>query len=112
MDPQQRLVLQVGYGAPGGSDVVCSRETKDTPRDALSYADIGVFVGVESSGLSCVSEQSSTFSASGGALSPERTDYKAERSRKVGDAIAAAVQLAPSEAMQYGASGCAHAEAL
>ena len=62
-------MLQVGYGALGGSDVVHGRPTQGALRDALSYADIGVFVGVESSGLSSASEQTSTFSASGGALS-------------------------------------------
>ena len=67
LDPQQRLVLHVGYGALGRVGGPGSQPTAN--RDALVYADIGVFVGVESSGLSAVSEQTSTFSASGGALS-------------------------------------------
>ena len=67
LDPQQRLVLHVGYGALGRGGGRGSQQTAS--RDTLVYADIGVFVGVESSGLSAVSEETSTFSASGGALS-------------------------------------------
>lgn len=40
-----------------------------TPRTALMYSAIGVFIGVEASGLPCRKEVTSVFSASGGALS-------------------------------------------
>ena len=62
MDPQQSLVLHVGYAA-----LVCGRDSKNV-RDGLVYSNVGVFVGVEPSGLG-VQEAASVFSASGGAAS-------------------------------------------
>ena len=62
MDPQQSLVLHVGYAA-----LVRGRDLKNV-RDGLVYSGVGVFVGVEPSGLR-VQEAASVFSASGGAAS-------------------------------------------
>ena len=64
MDPQQSLVLSVGYGAlikgSGSSSSINSRST-------FTNSNVGVFVGVEPSGLE--KKEASVFSASGGALS-------------------------------------------
>ena len=64
MDPQQSLVLSVGYGAlikgSGSSYSINSRST-------FTNSNVGVFVGVEPSGLE--KKEASVFSASGGALS-------------------------------------------
>ena len=61
MDPQQSLVLSVGYSAlRQGSDFSSSRSS-------FTNSNTGVFVGVESSGLE--RKEASVFSASGGALS-------------------------------------------
>ena len=59
MDPQQNLVLSVGYSALRQGD------------DFLSSinSNIGVFVGLEASGLKGHKEETSVYSASGGALS-------------------------------------------
>ena len=59
MDPQQNLVLSVGYSALRQGD------------DSLSSinSNIGVFVGLEASGLKGHKEEASVYSASGGALS-------------------------------------------
>ena len=70
LDPQQRLVLHVGYGALENA----KEHRLDSPptafRDALLYADVGVCVGVESSGLATGGDEgASAFAASGGALS-------------------------------------------
>ena len=62
MDPQQSLVLSVGYGAlikgSGSSYSINSRST-------FTNSNVGVFVGVEPSGLE--KKEASVFSASGGA---------------------------------------------
>ena len=68
MDPQQNLVLSVGYG------VLCqganfNQAESRTGRNSFTNSNIGVFVGVEASGLSVLNHNSSVFSASGGALS-------------------------------------------
>ena len=64
MDPQQGLVLSVGYGALiKGSGSLSSINSRST----FTNSNIGVFVGVEPSGLE--KKESSVFSASGGALS-------------------------------------------
>ena len=61
MDPQQGLVLSVGYGVlRQGSGFLSSQSS-------FTNSNIGVFVGVESSGLE--TKETSVFSASGGALS-------------------------------------------
>ena len=61
MDPQQSLVLGVGYGVlRQGSD-------SSSSRSSFTNSNIGVFVGVEPSGLE--RKEASVFSASGGALS-------------------------------------------
>ena len=61
MDPQQGLVLSVGYSVlRQGSDFSSSQSS-------FTNSNIGVFVGVEPSGLA--KEEASVFSASGGALS-------------------------------------------
>ena len=64
MDPQQTFVLHSGYavlvdGHHNSLDV-------QTIRDSLVYSSIGVFVGVEPSGLTS-REAANVFSASGGA---------------------------------------------
>ena len=69
LDPQQRLVLHVAYGALERSKEHRSESPPTAFRDALLYADVGVCVGVESSGLATGDESASAFSASGGALS-------------------------------------------
>ena len=59
MDPQQGLVLSVGYSVlRQGSDFSSSRSS-------FVNSNIGVFVGVEPSGLE--TKEASVFSASGGA---------------------------------------------
>ena len=59
MDPQQNLVLSVGYSAlRQGGDFLSSIKS-----------NIGVFVGLEASGLKGHKEETSVYSASGGALS-------------------------------------------
>lgn len=69
LDPQQNLVLCVGYDAlRRGGDFALSADAA-TVRGALTNADIGVFVGVEASGLSARRQEANVFSASGGALS-------------------------------------------
>ena len=61
MDPQQSLVLSVGYSVlRQGSDFLSSRSS-------FANSNTGVFVGVEPSGLE--KKEASVFSASGGALS-------------------------------------------
>jgi acyl transferase domain-containing protein len=61
MDPQQGLVLGVGYSVlRRGSDFSSSRSS-------FTNSNTGVFVGVEPSGLA--KNEASVFSASGGALS-------------------------------------------
>ena len=61
MDPQQSLVLSVGYSVlRQGSDLSSSQSS-------FTNSNTGVFVGVEPSGLE--SKEASVFSASGGALS-------------------------------------------
>ena len=61
MDPQQSLVLSVGYGAliKGSNSTVL--------RSSFINSNIGVFVGVEPSGLE--KKEASVFSASGGSSS-------------------------------------------
>mmetsp|Transcript_11836 Transcript_11836/g.32750 ORF Transcript_11836/g.32750 Transcript_11836/m.32750 type:complete len:254 (+) Transcript_11836:989-1750(+) len=61
MDPQQGLVLSVGYSV--------LRQCSDfsSSRSSFTNSNVGVFVGVESSGLE--RKEASVFSASGGALS-------------------------------------------
>ena len=65
MDPQQTFVLQVGYEV-----LVCGERDESgasqTQRNRLTYSDVGVFVGVEPSGLT-TQEGANVFSASGGA---------------------------------------------
>ena len=68
MDPQQSLVLCVGYDALRGGDGFESSTAATARRDALANSSVGVFVGVEPSGLSGA-DQATVFSASGGALS-------------------------------------------
>ena len=70
LDPQQRLVLHVGYAAlHGGADVAAWREERRL-RDALVNQGIGVFVGVEASGLTADAQETvNVYSTSGGALS-------------------------------------------
>ena len=64
MDPQQSLVLGVGYGALiKGSNSSSSAIS----RSMFANSNTGVFVGVEPSGLE--TKEASVFSASGGALS-------------------------------------------
>ena len=64
MDPQQGLVLSVGYSVlRQGSDFSASRGSFTN----FTNSNIGVFVGVEPSGLE--KKETSVFSASGGALS-------------------------------------------
>ena len=61
MDPQQGLVLSVGYSVlRQGSDFLSSRSS-------FTNSNIGVFVGVEPSGLE--KQEANVFTASGGALS-------------------------------------------
>ena len=61
MDPQQSLVLSVGYSVlRQGSD-------SSSSRSSFTNSNTGVFVGVEPSGLE--KNEASVFSASGGALS-------------------------------------------
>ena len=69
MDPQQGLVLGVGYGALRGGGGGAFATRAPSVRSALTCADIGVFVGVEPSGLSSRRDAPNVFSASGGALS-------------------------------------------
>ena len=61
MDPQQGLVLSVGYG------VLRQGSEFSSSRSSFTDSNIGVFVGVEPSGLA--KKEASVFSASGGALS-------------------------------------------
>ena len=68
MDPQQSLVLCVGYGALRGGIFELSTDSK-VARDTLTNSNVGVFVGVEASGLVAGAGQANAFSASGGALS-------------------------------------------
>ena len=65
MDPQQSFVLHVGYAALVRGQVSDGLDA-GRERDALVYSGVGVFVGVEPSGL-VVGEAASAFSASGGA---------------------------------------------
>ena len=68
MDPQQSLVLSVGYGALcQGANF--NQTESEIGRNSFTNSNIGVFVGVEASGLSVLNHNSSVFSASGGALS-------------------------------------------
>ena len=70
LDPQQRLVLGVGYGAllGGRSGGPVPRGGTEL-RDTLTNDPVGVFVGVEASGLTPTAEDPGVFSTSGGALS-------------------------------------------
>ena len=68
MDPQQRLVLCVGYGALRDGIFESSTDSK-VARDTLTNSGVGVFVGVEASGLVAGQAQANAFSASGAALS-------------------------------------------
>ena len=68
MDPQQSLVLCVGYGALRDGMFELSRDSK-VARDTLTNSGVGVFVGVEASGLVAGAGQANAFSASGGTLS-------------------------------------------
>jgi acyl transferase domain-containing protein len=61
MDPQQSLVLSVGYGA------LAKGSNSTVSRGAFTNSNIGVFVGVEPSGLE--RKEASVFSASGGSSS-------------------------------------------
>ena len=61
MDPQQSLVLSVGYG------VLRQGSEFSSSQSSFANSNIGVFVGVEPSGLE--KKEASVFSASGGALS-------------------------------------------
>ena len=61
MDPQQSLVLSVGYS------VLCQGSGFSSSRSSFTNFNTGVFVGVEPSGLE--KKDASVFSASGGALS-------------------------------------------
>ena len=69
MDPQQSLVLGVAYGALCGDDRFEASTDASARRDALANTGVGVFVGVEASGLVGGTDQASVFAASGGALS-------------------------------------------
>ena len=66
MDPQQSFVLHAGYVAL--VDGERSELDAKTVRDRLVYSGVGVFVGVEPSGI-VVREAANVFSASGGAAS-------------------------------------------
>ena len=68
MDPQQSLVLCVGYAALRDGIFDSSTDSK-VARDTLTNSGVGVFVGVEASGLVAGAGQANAFSASGGALS-------------------------------------------
>ena len=64
MDPQQGFVLHVGY------DVLHTgiyRMNSNLMRNELTYCNIGVFVGVEASGI--MMDQTGVFSATGASLS-------------------------------------------
>ena len=61
MDPQQSLVLSVGYGA------LIKGSNSTVSRSEFTNSNIGVFVGVEPSGLE--RKEASVFSASGGSCS-------------------------------------------
>ena len=61
MDPQQGLVLSVGYGA------LIKGSNSTVSRSMFTNSNIGVFVGVEPSGLE--KQEANVFTASGGALS-------------------------------------------
>ena len=69
LDPQQSLVLCVGYDALRRGDDFSYSADAATVRGALTNSDVGVFVGVEASGLSARGQEANVFSASGGALS-------------------------------------------
>ena len=70
LDPQQRLVLHVGYAALRGGTDVAPGDGGRNLRDALVNRDIGVFVGVEASGLMADEQEAmNVYSTSGGALS-------------------------------------------
>ena len=67
MDPQQSLVLSVGYGVlVKGSNSMSSMDPT-VSRSTFANSNVGIFVGVEPSGLE--KKEASVFSASGGALS-------------------------------------------
>ena len=65
MDPQQVFVLHVGYGALVSG---AGRGEAEQVREGLVYSEVGVFVGVEPSGL-VMRARTNVFSASGGAAS-------------------------------------------
>lgn len=70
LDPQQNLVLSVGYDALRRGGDFASSADATAARGALTDSDVGVFVGVEASGLSAArGQEANVFSASGGALS-------------------------------------------
>lgn len=69
LDPQQNLVLCVGYDAlRRGNNFVPSADAP-TVRGSLVNSNVGVFVGVEASGLKGRGHEVNVFSASGTALS-------------------------------------------
>ena len=67
LDPQQNLVLCVGYDALHRGNSFVTSATR--VRDSLINSNVGVFVGVEASGLAGRRSELNVFSASGGALS-------------------------------------------
>ena len=69
LDPQQNLVLCVGYDALRRGDDFARSADAAIVRGALTNSNVGVFVGVEASGLSARGQEANVFSASGGALS-------------------------------------------
>jgi acyl transferase domain-containing protein len=68
VDPQQRLVLHVGYGALTRGLLWLAEIHPQKRRNALVYSCVGVSVGVEVSGLRGSGELAA-FSTTGGALS-------------------------------------------
>ena len=69
LDPQQKLVLHVGYSVFGRGHSCFAGATNGSTRGLLTYADVCVSVGVEGSGLYGREEDLNVYSASGGALS-------------------------------------------
>ena len=68
LDPQQKFVLHAGYNVFGRGHS-CYVRPSGSMREALTYSDVGVSVGVEGSGLYGREEDMNVYSASGGALS-------------------------------------------
>jgi len=69
LDPQQNLTLSVGYEALHRGGEFASSTSSTAARATLTNSSVGVFVGVEASGLSARGQDTNVFSASGGALS-------------------------------------------